>query len=381
VSFRIRARLVAALAVASAVGHAAPARGQVSATLEAGGMHTAAGQSDGAAAFTMSPALRVDRPSLSIDAAATLSRFADFWSGQASVATSYFTRAFGPFQGELSTSANSSAQPHADGTGTMSGGLRLHWFSEDRGLWLGAQAGRATDGDAWRSTTAGDAGAWIRFGGATAVLQLAPSVIGTDLRYVDASTAASIEHGRLELAASVGFRDWREPTDAATTGWGTLAGTVWLNDHLALAVAGGSYPADWAQGFAEGKYVSVGVRLATHRPTARQAVANAIQRTLPPASQPVAGAFRAERAPNGEWILEVTAPAADGVELMGDFTDWRPIPLRRRADGQWAVTVPIVPGTHRINLRVGTGPWGVPPGLPISLDEFSSAVALLVIDE
>jgi hypothetical protein len=343
-------------------------------------MHTAYDESGSAAAFIVSPALRIDRSSLSVDAAGTLSRFSDFWSAQLGLTTSYFTPAFGPFQGEIEANVNGSMQPDVDGTGVVGGGLRLHWLGEDHGLWLGAQAGRATGGSTWRPTTAGDVGGWIRHGGATAVLQLAPSTVGADLRYLDASAAASVEHGRLELAASIGLRDWHEPVNGGTTAWGTLAGTVWLSDHLALAVAGGSYPADWAQGFTAGKYVSLGVRIATHRPTSRQAISNAIQRTLPPAAQPVVEHFSVQRAPNGEWTLQVTAPAADQVELMGDFTDWQPVPLRRRADGQWSVTLPITPGTHRLNLRVGAGGWGVPPGLPIAMDEFSGAVALLVVE-
>jgi hypothetical protein len=64
---------------------------------------------------------------------------------------------------------------------------------------------------------------------------------------------------------------------------------------------------------------------------------------------------------------------------MGDFTTWRPVPLRPAGNGSWFLTVQLEPGTHQVNLRVDGGAWAVPPGLPVVTDEFGGSVGLLVI--
>jgi hypothetical protein len=371
---------ITALALAGAVGIARVAGAQTSAVLDAGGTRAAYGGSESVGALSISPALRIDRSAFSLDAAGTLSRFTESWSAQANITASYFAGAFGPVQGEVEATADGTAQPGAASTGAASGAMRLHLLAERRGLWIGGQVGGASNGAISRSTMAADLGAWGRIGGATGVLRVAPSLVGNALRYVDAQAVARVERGRLEMTAALGLRDWSEPASAATTGWGSLNGTFWLGDHLALTLGGGSYPADPAQGFTAGRFVSFGVRLATGRPTSRQAVSSVIDRTLPPIEPPVAEGFRAYQARTGEWTLEVSSPAADRVELMGDFTEWKVVPLRRRADGRWSVTLAIAPGTHRMNLRVNGGAWGVPPGVPVLRDEFSGVVALLTAE-
>jgi 1,4-alpha-glucan branching enzyme len=65
---------------------------------------------------------------------------------------------------------------------------------------------------------------------------------------------------------------------------------------------------------------------------------------------------------------------------MGDFTDWAPAQLATGRRGWWTITLPIPAGTHRMNLRVDGGAWGVPPGLPVLTDEFSGTTALLTVE-
>jgi hypothetical protein len=109
-------------------------------------------------------------------------------------------------------------------------------------------------------------------------------------------------------------------------------------------------------------------------------VAQTVTHPLPPPTRPVAREFSAYRTGGGRWTLEVHDPAAGRVELMGDFTHWQAVALHRSDEGRWTVTLPIEPGTHRLNLRVDGGAWGVPPGLPILTDEFGGVVALLTLE-
>ena len=53
-----------------------------------------------------------------------------------------------------------------------------------------------------------------------------------------------------------------------------------------------------------------------------------------------------------------TAPDANSVQLVGDFTHWqtKPINLVRQANGIWRTSVPLPPGTYHYRLLVD-GQW------------------------
>jgi 1,4-alpha-glucan branching enzyme len=93
----------------------------------------------------------------------------------------------------------------------------------------------------------------------------------------------------------------------------------------------------------------------------------------------VALAFETTRGDANEQIFNVYAPRARRVELMGDFTDWHPVELSREADGRWTVTLPVASGAHRLNIRVDSGDWIVPPGVTPVKDEFNGVVGTVII--
>ncbi len=60
---------------------------------------------------------------------------------------------------------------------------------------------------------------------------------------------------------------------------------------------------------------------------------------------------KASPAPEGiEFAL--FAPYNEVVELIGDFSDWKPLPMERGADGWWRTTVPLADGDHLYKFRV-----------------------------
>jgi hypothetical protein len=67
------------------------------------------------------------------------------------------------------------------------------------------------------------------------------------------------------------------------------------------------------------------------------------------------------------------------VEIAGDFTDWRPMPLVRAADGNWEVVLPMTAGIHQINLRIDGGPWTVPGGTTRLTGDYGDEVGTFVI--
>ena len=83
----------------------------------------------------------------------------------------------------------------------------------------------------------------------------------------------------------------------------------------------------------------------------------------------------------GTTRISVDAPGARVVEIAGDFTDWKPVPLARGADGWWSVARALPPGVRQLAVRADGGAWMPPPGLAVTRDEFGEPVGLLVVPE
>ena len=69
-----------------------------------------------------------------------------------------------------------------------------------------------------------------------------------------------------------------------------------------------------------------------------------------------------------EVTLSCHAPEAKEVFVAGTFNDWKPdaTPLQSQPDGEWAVTIPLAPGSYEYKFVVD-GQWCCAPGTP---DEF-----------
>jgi len=334
----------------------------------------------GASAFSVSPALQVTRPLAWLFLTGLFSQLDSDWSLQGTVSGSLFTRRFSGFQIEAGGLATGST--HEDGTSTnaVRGRARLHWTGRAAGLWAGGQLGTASNSLRRQTTRGGEVGAWVRAAPLTLVASAAPTWIGDSLRFVDGEVMARLTRGSVELAAVAGVRGWREPEDVGTDVWAGASMVVWLNRHLAIVGGGGSYLADYAQGFPGGSYVTVGFRVATRRPAEPEPVSEPFRRmplTLPRSAVP---AFEVRTVAGHERLVRVRAPGARRVELMGEFTGWEPVSLQRRGRSDWTTTITVPPGTYRMNLRIDGGPWGVPPGVT-ALDDDFGPVGILRIGE
>ncbi len=76
----------------------------------------------------------------------------------------------------------------------------------------------------------------------------------------------------------------------------------------------------------------------------------------------------------------IRAPDAEKVELAGDFTDWRPVPLQPWGEGAWRASIPISPGLHRLAVRIDGGAWHAPPGTRPIASEFGGEVTEIVVE-
>jgi hypothetical protein len=98
-----------------------------------------------------------------------------------------------------------------------------------------------------------------------------------------------------------------------------------------------------------------------------------------PAPPPDGTGTRVERV--GTLVrLALHAPGAALVEVMGDFTEWEPVPLMLQAEGWWVLTRVLQPGIYHVNVRYDGGPWQAPADLPTRADEFGGTVGVLLVN-
>lgn len=362
-----------------AAGLSSAVSAQTTASIEAGITRVSYGDDPAASVFAVSPFIQLEQPDGWLAAMATISAFeGGGWGLQATATGSRFLpMAFG-LRPEVVALAQTSRAADASRAGEAAGRLRMHWLGASEGLWAGGGIGWADGLTGTHSLRSLDLGAWIRRDALTLLLSVEPEWVGDSIRTVDTEGLARVVQGPLEFAMFGGMRHQRAP-DAPSDRWAGVSGAWWFAPRMAATLGIGSYPADLARGFTAGNYATLSIRLASRRPDPPERADQPAYRLLPPLARPVVAEFGTERADSGRRRIIISAPGASGVEIMGDFTDWRAVRLQRTERGQWMVELPLTPGVHRLNVRLAGGDWGVPPGIPVIRDDFSGVVGLLTI--
>ncbi|HSQ30701.1 MAG TPA: glycogen-binding domain-containing protein [Gemmatimonadaceae bacterium] len=348
---------------------------RVSSSIDVGGSSMRYADSISSSGPSISPSFSLDWARTSLDATGTYSHLGGGSSTQGTVSGSFFTPSAGVLLGEFFGSAGGSAHQDGARTGQTLALARAHAMSASGGAWVGGGAGRTWDGSTWRTVLASEAGAWLSKRGLSVVGSVAPTQVADTIRYVDTQLSTRWVSPKLELGASVGVRGGAHSAALGGTGsnWGSVALVTWLVPQMGIVLDAGTYPVDLTQGFPGGRFASLSLRLRTSPARTDRSVAQD-----DPASAPGVSSFSLEPGSSGQTI-RVRAPNARNVEIMGDFTQWRPVALERDGEGSWLLGVRIGPGTHQINVRVDGGPWMVPPSLPAITDEFGGSVGLLVV--
>jgi hypothetical protein len=388
-------RLVTLTSLAIPAFVAGAARAQVVGTLGAGTGRVTYDDMPRLTVVSLTPAVLFEGERTTLSAAGSFTRFdGGIWSAQALAAGSRFTEARGPFRGELSAQLETNSHRGTLRTGQLMAQGRGHLVGAgDRGLWLGAGAGHV-----WRSPSGGallraDAGAWAHLGDATVRLTTTHNTVQTSTRmvtaapnmearvvdtrsstvsqgtkrYLDTEAHISWSRARVALDAAAGQRMIREGDRTNT--W-LLGGSVMLTERLALVGSTGASAFDVAQGLPGGRYATIALRVTTRAGGALE---------LRSRSRATARDMETWREQDGTVLLVVHAPHARRVELMGDFTDWRPLVMQREADDHFATRIRLPAGSYRINVRVDGGTWTAPPGTTPVADEYNGASGLLVI--
>lgn len=373
------ARRLLALTVACAAGLAAPCRAQLEAGLDVAASLVKYDGYLSSAAATLTPSVAWRSARAALTARGTVLAFeSGHTSVQALLTGGTFSPPLGGLRLEASAEAGASAYAGFARFAHALGRVRLHLLGRHTGLWAGPLAGRVSRGAGAHGAWGASAGWWMRLP-AGAVEVTATRVAVGDTAFSDVLSRGRWQRGTLELEGAFGSR-------VASRGGGSGAyaegsATLRLSQGVALYLAGGNYPSDPVRGSIPGRYLTAGVRLAP-RPTP---AASAVRQVGPALAESAATPARLERARvaverlDGLAVLVVRVSGAQRVEVMGDFTDWQPIPLAASGDGRYRYALGLPSGVHRFNLRLDGGPWGVPLGAGYATDEFGGSAGVLVV--
>lgn len=254
---------------------------------------------------------------------------------------------------------------------------RLHLMWNRWGLFAGGLAGAAGAPAGTGGASGVTAGGWVRGTAGTLGFTWTYEAVG-DSSYDELEARARLVTGPMELEATGGTLG---SGAGLPRGYGDVSATLRLTGRIRAVVALGSFARDPIRGTIAGHYLSAGIRLAT-RASAGPAVAPTI---APPAApgprrSPWLSDARVVVEQRGdESVLIVLATDPHTVEVMGDFTDWRPVALARDGAGRWRCDARLASGLLRFNVRLDGGAWGVPQGAALGADDFGSGVAVMVV--
>lgn len=183
-------------------------------------------------------------------------------------------------------------------------------------------------------------------------------------------------HGPWSLDVAGGQR---LSTEGGPARWARGEASMLVDPRVALVFAGGSGGEAFdrlrtcalaCSGVADRSYMSLGVRL-TAAPFGRSHDVTSPARSA-------ATAFVVRSDGGGRYRFTVEAPFARTVEITGDFTGWSAVRLERIGADSWAVSLPVQPGAHQVNLRLDGDRWTAPPGLTTTTDDLAGTVGIFV---
>lgn len=328
------------------------------------GVSTVRNASSSSSAPALTPAAQFNAPGLFAGfsgALASLPR--DEWSTQGRLGV---WLASPPIVGRLRVAGDGTAAGTArtggQWTAATHGLGEVFWAASHAGIGVGAGASSGWIEDE-PSVTALHlrARGWFRAGGVDWAVSAEPTrFLGS--WFTDATAALTLERG--PIVASV----WGLARLSSTYGsraTGSAFVQLFVAPILAFEMGGGGYLPDPYQGLPRASYVSGGVRLYATRRTPRPRA---------PAAPPLAPEWQGDSV-----VVRFRMEGATSVALAGDWTDWRPQPLRPAGVEEWEGTLAIPPGIYHFVLLVDGKEWVVPKGVATVPDGMGGQAALLVV--
>ncbi len=319
------------------------------------------------------------------------------WNFQGGTAAAVSTPTFGIFQLEAIGQAEWTSHYRVSGTTRFSAGARAYLRPKGANFWVGRFHGQASSLGTRRPLQRNEIGGSATLGAVRVEFSLANTKVDRSLMFggpnprtdSDSLSAGPVTSGRqvervvltdavlsgrwrirsLDFDASLGRRFSR--TTPETTIWGVSASRG-ISPSVAVVAAAGRSGSDPVTSVPGARYFALGLRLKVGQPV------------LPPAPAPATASmtapFRIGPALGAAREIVIQAPTAEGVELAGDFTDWKPVPLQPWGENAWRALLPISPGLHRLAIRIDGGAWQAPPGTRPLTSEFGGEVTEVVIE-
>ncbi len=359
---------------------AAPCAAQVDAALDASASLVKYDGYLAAGAASLTPTVSWQTPRSSVAARGSLLVFeTGNTSIQGLVTAGTYSPPLGPLRLEAAGEAGASAYAGFARFAHALGRVRLHLMGRRIGAWAAPLAGTLSRGGGAEGALGVSAGGWLQLPAAALEATWNRITVG-DTSYTDLVARAHWHGGRLDATGTLGTRVASRLGGSGV--YGDVTGTVRVNDWLALLAGGGNWPSDPVRGSIPGRYVTFGLRFLPRSTPRTVAVRQSgpAPREDPRGDPP--GLSRARVSVeqlDGLSVLVVRADGAGRVEVMGDFTDWRPVALVPAGEGRYRYAIALPPGLLRFNLRLDGGPWGVPVGAGFAADEFGGSVGVLIV--
>jgi hypothetical protein len=359
--------------------------------------------------LAISPFARFDHARFSVDGRWTAyGAEGQRLNGFGSASATYFSPARAGLQLSVSGFANRDLLNEMYAVSRVGTEARLSYKTGRSGAWLGREISRDNKSTPISAAPRAAAGAWGQWGNAVVTVSMsafgghdhvlthstrkvpnparigAPAGVRDTLQdsiavttsdttrrarsWNDAEVSFHWGVGRLAFRSVVGtrFLTARQPNEV----WGQVLGTYAMAGDVALLAAAGVHPSSATYGVSRARYMQLGVRIAPNA---------LLKPRLPTAVRPAAVAFEVKDGDRGLRTLRIRVASARTVELSGDFTGWKPIPLTRGDDDRWETTIPIAPGMHRLAIRVDGDAWTPPPGVTTVPDEFQGTVGVIIV--
>jgi hypothetical protein len=184
--------------------------------------------------------------------------------------------------------------------------------------------------------------------------------------YAEARLGLSRGLGPASFDAVAGLRVWSAARPPER--WAEAGAAVALGHGAALHLRLGATPGLPEVGMGRARVATIAL---AYRP-------RSAPRPVAPAAA-VGAAFAVRPAGAGRVRLWLAAGSARTVEVKGDFSDWRPLPLAPAGEGRWMLDLPLAPGTYRVEVRTDGGEWAPPAGAPAVADDFGGMVGIFVV--
>jgi len=379
---------------------AAPAAAQLAGTLDMGAGTYRPDRAIPGGIASIVPSLRYRSGPVELSAIGVYSDApAGRWNFQGGTAASVRTPTFGIFHLEAMGNAEWTSHYRVRGTTMFSGGVRAY-LTPGAGVraWVGRYHGQASSLGTRRPLQRSEFGASARLGSVHLEFSLANTTVDRSLMFgpldprgqqdtlstnpvptgqrqvervalTDAVLSGRWRIESLDFDASFGRRFSR--STAETTIWG-LSASRSIAPSLALVAAAGRAGSDPVTSVPGARYFALGLRLK---------VGSQVMAPSPAAAARAATApFRIGPAVAAGREVVVQAADARAVELAGDFTDWKPVPLQPWGEDGWRALLPISPGLHRLAIRIDGGAWQAPSGTRAITSEFGGEVAEVVVE-